>query len=187
MADETRATIETRSGEELIVRRLRADDGSALQAFNAGLSERSRYFFLPHSYTDSSVARRVERAEQGLDLCYVVLAGGRIVGYFFLWNCRERVPLLGIGVTDDYQGQGLGRQMMEILIADAREADRDGIELTTRLDNDRAFSLYQKCGFRYIGDVENVDGNGDVVVERGMFLPLKRGARPMDGPHKPPD
>ena len=179
--------LTTRSGEALVVRTLRAGDATRLQRFNAGLSERSRTFFLPHAYDDATVARMIERAENGGDLTYLVLAGEEMVAYFFLWEVREPIPVLGIGITDAYQNQGLGRQLMEILIADARRLERDGIDLTTMLTNDRAFALYQKVGFQYIENVDNITGDGVVVTERWMFLPLKPGVRPVPKIHRPPE
>lgn len=184
--DVIRATLTLRDGETLVARRLRAGDGPKLQAFNAGLSPQSRGFFLPHAYDDATVARMIERAEQGLDLTYIVLAGEEMVAYFFLWEWQDPIPILGIGIADAYQGRGLGKQLMRILIDDARAVGRDGIDLTTMQHNDRAFALYQQMGFRYIENVDNYDGAGRLIVERWMFLPLKPGAQPVKREHKPP-
>ena len=71
-------------------------------------------------------------------------------------------------------------------IAASAETGCDAIELTTAPENPRAFALYQKCGFQYLGDVENQMGEGKVRIERCMFLPLKKGAKPMEEPHAPP-
>lgn len=173
-------------GTRLPVRPLEHADAAALRRFNEELSPESRRRFLPHAYDDATVAAILRRAEDGDDLVLGVFDGERLVGYFFLWYFRQRVPLLGIGLLDAYQSRGLGRQMMAILIDAARDAGREGVELTTMLDNDRAFALYQKMGFRYIGDVENEQGEGQVVIERAMFLELVPGGRPMEGPHRPP-
>lgn len=183
---EIRATITLPSGESLTVRNLRAGDGPALQRFNAGLSTPTRTLFLPHVYDDATITRVIERAETGVDLTYIVLDGAEIVAYFFLWDVQESIPVLGIGMTDAYQGKGLGRKLMEILIEDGRRRERDGIDLTTMQTNDRAFALYQKMGFQYVSDVDNIVGDGTVVVERWMFLPLKSGAQPVAKKHGPP-
>ena len=75
---------------------------------------------------------------------------------------------------------------MEVLIREARATGRDGVELTTMMDNHAAFALYQKMGFAYYADVENRVGDGSIVIERAMFLALKPGAPPLSGPHAPP-
>jgi ribosomal protein S18 acetylase RimI-like enzyme len=179
-------TITTRDGLDLPVRRLVISDVASLQAFNTALSPESRSRFLPHAYDDATVASVLMRAQNGDDYVLGAFDGKRLAGYFFLWRIRERVPLLGIGLLDEFQHRGLGRQMMQLLIDHAVSEDRDGIELTTLPDNHNAFSLYRKCGFRYYADVRNRSGDGTVVVERAMFYTIKPGAKPMQGEHKPP-
>lgn len=186
MECEIRARVHTRDGEALVVRRLGAGDGARLQAFDRGLGKRTRRLFLPHAYDDRTVAKAIRRATNDDDRVYVVSARNAIVGYFFLWYFRQPVPVLGIGLTDAYQDRGLGAQLMAILIEDARQADRDAIDLTTMPDNDRAFALYRKMGFEYMGDVDNVTGDGSTVIERWMFLPLKPGVTPVEHVHEPP-
>ena len=186
MDDDGKWETRTADGLRLRVRRMSRQDGKALQAFNETLSGETRRKFLPHRYDDATVERVLQRSESGEDLTFGAFDGKRLVGYFFLWRVRERVPLLGIGMLDAFQRQGLGRQMMTILIAEARARGKDGIELTTTMENHAAFALYQKMGFRYYRDVENVDGDGRVVVERAMFYEIAPGAKPMEGKHAPP-
>ncbi len=181
-----RAVLNTNRGEQIAIRSLSDGDLSVLQSFNDKLSEQSRAWFLPHKYDEETISRYIERAKNSVDLIYVALAGGEIIGYFFLWNIRERFPVLGIGIIDAYQGQGLGRQMMEMLIDDARTAGCEGIRLTTVIDNERAYQLYRKMGFQYLGDTDNVAGDGRVVRERMMFLPLVPGARLGGHDFRPP-
>jgi RimJ/RimL family protein N-acetyltransferase len=183
--DEARI-LPCRDPRRLAVRRLRRADAAALQRFNLELSEPSRRWFLPHPYDDSTVGRALARSEAGEDLTLGLFDGPRLVGYFFLWYVGRRVPLLGIGLVDDLQGLGLARPMLELLIAQAREAGCEAIELTTMLDNDRAFALYRKLGFEHFKDVENLQGNGEWVVERAMIYRLRPGAEPMQEPHRPP-
>ena len=178
--------IAAKDGAEYPVRPLVAADRAALQRFNRELSDESRRLFLPHAYDDGTVDKALARGEAGEDLVLGVFSGDRLVGYFFLWYFTRPVPLLGIGLADDFQGHGLGRRMMEILLDAARRSGRDGVELTTCLDNERAFALYRKVGFEYYADVQNMQGQGKWVVERAMFYRIKPDAQPMQEPHQPP-
>lgn len=178
--------LSARDGRTVSARRLRPGDLKALQAFDRGLSPETRHFFLPHQYDKATLEKVVARAEREDDVVYVLTSDSLVVGYFFLWYARRRVPLLGIGLADAYQGQGLGPQMMQILIDEAKRLGAEGIELTTDLRNERAFALYRSCGFRYLRDVDNVVGDGSIRKERCMFLALKKGALPMCEPHAPP-
>lgn len=168
-----RKQIRLTDGREVIVRSPAANDVAGLKAFFENLGPVSIKHFLPHLYTDEVLRRRIERSVNGDDLVYLGILDGRVVGYFFLWNFKDPVSLLGIGIADDCQNLGLGRQFMTILLEDAKTAGQDGVELTTMLDNDRAFHVYQKVGFQYIGNVQNVVGDGSIVTERAMFYPLK--------------
>ena len=184
---ELRQSIPLPDGRQVYIRTIAAVDIPAVKAFFESLSPASIRYFLPHPYTEPVLRRRIERAQNGDDLVYVATCADRIVGYFFLWNFRWPVPLLGIGLADDFQNLHLGQKFMAILIDDARAAGRDGVELTTMLDNDRAFHVYEKTGFKYIGNVENVQGDGKVVTERAMFFPIKPNAQPMKIPHACPE
>ncbi len=178
--------VRTREGRPLQVRRLQPGDSDALRQFNHSLSDASRDLFLPHPYDEATMAQVLQRSKHGKDLTLGLFAGQAMIGYFFLWYFTERVPLLGIGLADRFQGRGLGLQMMELLIEAAKDNGNEGIELTTLPENQAAFSLYRKTGFRYIGEVQNLDGDGRQVTERAMFLELVPGARPFDREHRPP-
>jgi ribosomal protein S18 acetylase RimI-like enzyme len=159
----------------------------ALQRFFAGLSPATRAVFLPHATDAATLIRVVERDRLGLDRAYVLAVDGEVAGYFFLWEFNQPVPLLGLGLADAWQGQGLGGRMLERLIVDARGAGRVGVELTTVPGNLRAFELYRRAGFVHLGDVENLAGDGRVVREHRMFLPLQPGAQPPERHFGPPE
>ena len=119
-----------------------------------------------------AIARQVERAVSGEDLACVAEHGGAIVAFFFLWNIRRPVPTLGIVIGDAWQDQGLGRQMLRLLLDEARSLGRAAVELTTMVHNDRAFHLYQRVGFRYVGRTTLHLGIGQTRVERRLVYPL---------------
>ena len=152
----------TKDGRTVSVRRLVQGDREKLQQFDRGLSEETRFLFPPHAYDNETVDEYIRRNERGDDIIYVAEHDGEIVAYFFLWYASRPTCLLGIGITDAFQGVGLGRQLMEILIESARHNGCDAIELTTAPENDRASALYEKCGFQYLRDVENQMGEGKV-------------------------
>ncbi len=178
--------LRTRDNQEVAFRYIACSDGPALQAFNAGLSEKTRARFLPHAYDDETVRKVLGRTEEGTDYAVVLLHENTIIGYAFLWNMKEPVPVLGIGITDAWQGEGLGEPLMQHLIDTAETEGRDGLILTTVPENERAFALYQKMGFLHTGDTENVAGDGRTVREFVMFLPLTPGAKPPAHDFRPP-
>ncbi len=167
-----------KNGTALAYRRLQTEDASQLQAFNRDLSKRSRDLFSPHSYSDETVAKIAARSQSDEDRAYIALDGEKIVAYFFLWWYQTSYPILGLGIADEYQGQGLGPQIMARLIEDGKQSGCDAIELTTALDNKRAFGIYEKVGFKCLGQVDNIDGDGRHIPEWHLFYPFKPNVTP---------
>ena len=178
--------LKSKNGQDIHIRTLSDTDVQALQAFNEELSEQTRSQFLPHGYDDKTILQYCERNKKNTDRIYVALLQNSIIGYFFLWEFKAPFPVLGIGIADAFQGQGLGKAMMNILIEDAKTAGSKGILLTTVLSNEAAYQLYLRMGFQYLGDTDNIAGDGRVVRERMMFLPLKAGAKPEIQDFEPP-
>ena len=178
--------ILARDGTALAVRPLSSALIPALQRFDALLSAHTRSVFLPHAYDDATLRRYVARCERGQDRAYVLCFGAEVVGYFFLWEFDQPAPILGLGLTDAWQGKGLGGPMLNLLIEEARAAGRDAIELTTVLTNEHALHVYRRAGFAEVGETDNIAGDGRVVRERRMFLPLKPDARPGERAFQPP-
>jgi RimJ/RimL family protein N-acetyltransferase len=178
--------LTARNGTTLQGHLLAEADLVPLQRFNANLSDRTRSFFLPHAYDMATLARYAARNRSGKDRAFVLYRRDELVGYFFLWDFDQPAPVLGIGLADAWQGQGLGEPMLRLLIDEARSAGCDAIELTTVLKNELAFRLYRRIGFELLGEVDNVAGDGRTVRERRMLLALKPGVRPAARSFKPP-
>jgi len=93
--------------------------------------------------------------EDGSTLGIVAELGDRIVGTALLKQlgpsrCRH-VAVLSVGVHPDFQRRGIGRALMEHLIAHARASGLVRLELYVRSDNDRAQTLYRSLGFAHEG------------------------------------
>ena len=77
----------------------------------------------------------------------VAEAGGKIVGSNFLW---EGDTIAGIGpITIDPKNQngGVGRRMMEDVMARAQQRNFAGVRLVQAAFHNRSLSLYTKLGF----------------------------------------
>jgi L-phenylalanine/L-methionine N-acetyltransferase len=104
---------------------------------------------------DMPVASRMEfleKVEPGA--CRLVaVADGKVIGQAGLHNLhasmrRAHVRLLGIGVAPEWQGRGVGRQLVGRLLDWADNWTTVlRIELTVHADNDRAVALYKSMGF----------------------------------------
>ncbi|MEO0868703.1 MAG: GNAT family N-acetyltransferase [Cyanobacteria bacterium J06642_11] len=82
----------------------------------------------------------------------------RVVGTFALLIMdnlvHHRSPsgiVEGVGVARDLQGQGIGRQMMEVAISTCRAAGCYKLTLSTNLERTAAHSFYESLGFKKHG------------------------------------
>jgi ribosomal protein S18 acetylase RimI-like enzyme len=77
-------------------------------------------------------------------------AGDR--GYGFV---DEATPELTIGVLGDHRGQGIGRQLLERLLLEARTVGLNRISLSVEQDNHVARRLYERVGFEEVASSGN--------------------------------
>jgi len=80
----------------------------------------------------------------------VVEAAGRVVGSYGLYPASAAVcELRKMYLLPEYQGQGIGKEMMEEVLRAAREKGFREIVLETNSVLERAVTLYKKYGFEY--------------------------------------
>lgn len=77
--------------------------------------------------------------------------GEELVGYMLFQHVGEEMELHTIAVKPGLRRQGLGRILMEHMIAEARRAGVVRIFLQVRSSNGQAKALYETFGFRTVG------------------------------------
>lgn len=137
-----------------VLRELRADDALALQAFYNRTSTDVRWLFCPLGWNASLDACQAICDLVGAGNRYdVVLDNGReIVGWAFVNALETRRAYLGIGITDRYCSQGLGKPLMQAVMDKCRELGQEAVELIVIQDNPRAQRLYERFGFVRTGE-----------------------------------
>lgn len=100
----------------------------------------------------------------------VALDGKRVVGWADLrpHASDTAIGVLGMGLLPDYRGKGLGRKLLDELIARSRF---ERVELGVFADNTVAISLYEKAGF-VRGGVETANGRDLVLMSRVRARPM---------------
>jgi RimJ/RimL family protein N-acetyltransferase len=105
----------------------------------------------------------------------VALNKGEVVGWCDVrrhhWPAHAHCGTLGMGVLPEYRGKGLGRRLMETVLAAAHAEGFVRVELMAHTDNLRAIALYEKLGFVHEGvtrDSVCIDGRfvDSVVMAR---------------------
>lgn len=72
---------------------------------------------------------------------------GQIVGYEWCQVYRQRAHLTRLAVHPDYQGRGIGAQLLHRAITDVQTAGVSLITLNTQESNHRSRALYKRFGF----------------------------------------
>ena len=67
---------------------------------------------------------------------------------------REQYYISHLAVLPAYQGQGLGRRLLAHAEGKARAAGLGQCSLTVEIGNERAYSLYEKVGYRPVQTIE---------------------------------
>lgn len=75
---------------------------------------------------------------------------GKVIGYAGLCTVLPISDIQTIAISPEYQGQGLGRKMMNLLIDTAHELKALDVMLEVRFDNPTAINLYESLGFTTI-------------------------------------
>ncbi|MGY1708074.1 ribosomal protein S18-alanine N-acetyltransferase [Geodermatophilus sp. SYSU D00758] len=104
--------------------------------------------FAPDTWTRAMYRDELSRTDTRHYL--VAEDGDRVVGYAGLIAYDDEAHVATIGVTTGRQGEGIGAQLLDALLA---EADRRSpvVLLEVRADNEAAQALYRRRGFVEIG------------------------------------
>lgn len=74
-----------------------------------------------------------------------------IVAYAGCWVLANEGHITNVAVDPDYQGQGLGRRLMNELTSRVKALGVDSMTLEVRPSNTVAINLYISLGFRSVG------------------------------------
>jgi ribosomal-protein-alanine N-acetyltransferase len=75
----------------------------------------------------------------------------RLLGYFLVMQVVDEAHLLNVAVAEEWQGQGLGRFLLNQSVACARGQGMESMLLEVRPSNVRALGIYERYGFEQIG------------------------------------
>lgn len=89
---------------------------------------------------------------------------GPLVGYAGLWFDGVDAQVMTIGTAVAHQGTGVGRALLDALVARARELGAPSVLLEVRVDNEPALRLYEAVGFEKLG------------MRRGYYQPENKDA-----------
>lgn len=84
--------------------------------------------------------------------CFVIEVDGSIIGEYVLLPTRpDTIEIVNIAVDENFQGNGIGKKLVNDAIKRANEKRYKTIEIGTANSSIGQLLLYQKCGFRIVG------------------------------------
>lgn len=102
----------------------------------------------PHPWTRTNFADSLKNGYQA----WVLRNPAReLLGYFLVMGVVDEAHLLNVAVAAPWQGQGLGRFLLNQSVACARGLGMESMLLEVRPSNMRALQIYRRYGFAEIG------------------------------------
>ena len=133
--------------------------------------------FIPAKEIEKFCNSRPQRWREGLSredhTTHVAVLDGKVVGNFSFGPCRgdfvddSCYHLYAIYIDPDFQGRGIGRQLMAYAEAQAREQGKARMILKVFAKNEGSRRFYEACGCRK-------DGRGRVRRDYGRRLRVLR-------------
>ena len=162
----------------ITIREAKESDALALIELRKELFKETTFLLLePEEYnpTEESEAKFI-RMFSSAENCSIFMALNsdlKIVGFMGVaggtTNRTKHKATVFIGVLSEYWGQGSGKQLFEQLFNWLPYSCLSRIELTTAVNNERAYSLYKKMGFQVEGTKKaNISVAGELIDEYQM-------------------
>ena len=101
-----------------------------------------------HPWTRGNFADSLRSGYEAQVLC----APDRVLGYYVAMKGVDEVHLLNITVAPADRGQGWGRLMLDALGLWSRAQGAQWLWLEVRVGNVRALAIYERHGFRRVGE-----------------------------------
>ena len=121
----------------------------------------------PHPWTRGNF---LDSLYSGYETWTLREASGALAGYFLLMMSVDEAHLLNITVRRDLHGKGLGRRLIDDVVALARQKNLTLILLEVRPSNTRALGVYQRYGFERIGKRKNYYPAADSMREDAIVM-----------------
>lgn len=102
---------------------------------------------------------------------FVAEENSRIIGVYVLMGIQaDTAEIMNIAVTNDRQGQGIGRKLLHHAIDYSKNKGFAKLQIGTGNSSIDQLALYQKCGFRIVGiDFDFFQRNyPEAIVENGI-------------------
>ena len=97
---------------------------------------------------------------------WVATIGGKVVGTSALQKEHDGVyELAKMCVSEDWQGKGISKLLIEVCLEKARQIKASKVELFSNSQLKAALKLYERYGFRYVDVTDSPFATADIKME----------------------
>ncbi|WP_373368146.1 GNAT family N-acetyltransferase [Vibrio vulnificus] len=164
--------------ENMEIRRINQDDLDSFVALWQGVFDEGAYLRNPPPPKEK-VLKVLCKVEQLKFPNFVALSAGKVVasieafpGSMCGLECDD-VGFVGAQVHADLRGKGLGKKLLKQVISDSKRFGYKELKLEVYKSNIAARKLYEKFGFSYVGEGEEITlPNGEMTQSLKMRLSI---------------
>ena len=128
-------------------------------------------YMLARGYNDEALGRYLTTIGSGLALAIRDEDAVGFIGWYRI-EARPALKLDKLYVRPEHHGEGIGRLLIEHVVAKARAADCTAVTLNVNRNNTNAVRAYERCGFAIRERGDFPIGNGfvmeDFIMEREL-------------------
>lgn len=152
--------VQLKDGTDVMIRPIRPEDAESEARFVRELSDESKYFRFMNTFQELSQEMLIRLTQidyhNEMALIAVCMNGGiegEQVGVArYATNVDKKSCEFALTVADDWQGRGIGRQLMKDLMSVARARELETIEGQVLANNKRMLRLMETLGFEAAAD-----------------------------------
>jgi [ribosomal protein S18]-alanine N-acetyltransferase len=122
----------------------------------------------PEDPWDAAALERILALPGGFG--YLAWRQGAPAGFILARDLGGEVEILSVGVLPGWRRRGIGRALMDAVVAEAQRRRAGSLVLEVATENDAARELYAACGFVQVGRrpryYRRPDGRADALILR---------------------
>jgi RimJ/RimL family protein N-acetyltransferase len=138
--------------ENLLIRKINKNDAVELFNMMNDTDKKIKNFFHPHEFDEGTIKNICESEN---DHYYVMIKNKKIIGYSFLRLFGYEIPSFGIFIKKEFTRKGYGTYLTKWTIEKARNIGYQKVILKTYKKNIHAQKVYEKIGFKIIGETDD--------------------------------
>ena len=174
-------TFTSKTGKSVVLRYPKWDDLQDMLDFANGLIREDTFVELHGKEQTLEEEKKhlekiLENIEKGKQVHLEVFVEGKYAGngtVRIASNRRQHVGEIGIALAKEFRGDGIGKELMNTLIDEAKKAGLKLLTISCFENNTQACYLYQKLGFKKAGTYPNaIKWKDGYVGEVHFYLPL---------------